>query len=317
MKTCPKIICLSDLTHAPHAREILRQAGEVVCCPPRRQAVESHLATCEAIYASLYLPLDEELFSQAPRLKVIATPSTGRDHIDLAGAAKRHIAVLSLKEERAFLDQITATAEMAWALLLACVRKLPASFDAAKQGRWARDEFRGMQLAGKTLGILGYGRLGTIVAQYACAFRMKVLACDIRTIDVPQVCQVDFDTLLAQSDILSLHVHLDETTRGIIGAAAFAKMKPGAVLVNTSRGAVIDEAALLANLLNGKVAAAGLDVIEGEWREDLIQHPLIQYARTHDNLVITPHLGGVTYDSQRMAFEFTAQKLADFLRNEA
>jgi len=219
-----------------------------------------------------------------------------------------------LRHDTEFLDSITATAELAWGLLLATVRRLPWAFDAAKAGHWARDGYRGHQLSGKTLGILGYGRLGRIVAEYGKAFRMRVIACDVREVKAADGVQmVDFDTLLRESDVLSLHIHLTEENRGIINAETFAKMKLGAVLVNTSRGAIIDEKAFLDALLSGRLGGAGVDVIEGEWDEDLSRHPLIRYANEHENLVISPHIGGVTHESQRMVYEHTVSKLVDYL----
>jgi D-3-phosphoglycerate dehydrogenase len=310
----PKLLCMADLSVSPAAREILRDATKLDEMPPDQDALLETIPDYDAYFASLHVRFDKGVFERAHRLRLIATPSTGTDHIDLDEAARRGIRVLTLKEETDFLDSVTSTAELAWGLLLAAVRKIPSSFDDAKQGHWARDKFRGHQLSGKTLGILGYGRLGRIVADYGKAFRMRVIACDLKPFDEPGVERVDFDTLLAESDVLSIHIHLTDENRGLISREAFGKMKPGIVLINTSRGAIIDEAALLGALETGKVGAAGLDVIEGEWRADLINHPLIGYAREHDNLVITPHLGGVTFEAQDMTLQFIARKLVGALR---
>jgi len=308
----PRVICAADLEHAPEARLALEQSFDVCYVPGDAEAIGAALAQAQAYYATLHARLTDAMMAAAPGLRAITTPSTGLDHLDLDAAAARGIAVLSLKDDRAFLDGITATAELTWALLLACSRQLPPAVEAARRGDWARDRFRGHQLAGKTCGILGCGRLGTMVAQYARAFRMEVIACDLEPVELSWVEQVSMDELLARSDVLSLHVHLTEANRGLLGATEFARLKPGAVLLNTSRGAIVDEAALLAALEDGRLAAAGLDVIEGEWRDDLADHPLIRYAASHANLVITPHVGGVTYESQALAFEAAARKLVDF-----
>jgi D-3-phosphoglycerate dehydrogenase len=257
---------------------------------------------------------DREVLDRATRLRVIATPSTGLDHLDLEAMRQRRVALISLRDDTEFLDQITATAEMAWCLLLAVVRRLPWAFQAAQLGVWARDRFRGHQLSGQTLGILGYGRLGRMMSDYGKAFRMRVLACDVRPVEPASgVEMVPFGRLLAESDVLSIHIHLTDANRGLINAAALARMKPGAVLLNTSRGAIVDEQALLAALESGRLAGAGLDVIEGEWRDDLARHPLIRYSLTHQNLVISPHVGGVTFESQSMAYSRIAEKLARHL----
>jgi len=190
-------------------------------------------------------------------------------------------------------------------------------------GHWRSERFCGIQLSRKTLGILGYGRLGKMSGEFGKAFRMRVLACDLQPIQdgthtsTEGIEQVDFDTLLRESDAITIHVHLTPENYHLISTDQFAKMKDGVFLINTSRGDIIDEQALLAALESGKVAAAGLDVIHDEWREDSRESPLVQYALEHDNLIITPHIGGCTHTSIADARIFAARKLADFLRGLA
>jgi D-3-phosphoglycerate dehydrogenase / 2-oxoglutarate reductase len=309
-----RILNMADLTASPDALGPLERLGEVVSLPASREALLEAVAGFDAYFASLVVRADAEVLERAGRLRAIATPSTGLDHIDLTEAARRGIAILSLKDDTEFLSRVTATAELAWGLLLAVVRRLPGATAAARRGDWARDRFRGRQLSGKTLGVLGYGRLGRMVARYGLAFGMRVLACDVRAVQPEAgVEMTSFDSLLRESDVLSVHVHLTEANRGLVSAGAIAKMKPGAVLLNTSRGAIVDESALLAALESGRLAGAGLDVIHGEWDADLANHPLIRYAAGHENLVITPHVGGVTHESQAMTLEHTARKLAAYL----
>jgi D-3-phosphoglycerate dehydrogenase len=253
------------------------------------------------------------VIAAAKKLRVIASPSTGPDHLDLRAADARGITLLSLKYDGEFLETITATAELAWALTLACLRRIPSAFDAAKRGEWAPDKFRGHQLSGRTFGILGYGRLGSTVGQYARAFRMRVLAHDIKDFQAEGIERVDKETLFRESDVVSLHVPLTAETTNLVDRKEFALMKPGAVIINTSRGAVLNDAALLEALETGRIAGAGLDVIHSEW-SPIARHPLIVYARKHDNLVIVPHLGNVTYESQEMCLRRTAEKLRDFIR---
>lgn len=309
-----RILNMQDISPMPDVLDPLKPLGEVVTEPPDEAILRRRLREFDAYIATLEVRLTAELIESAPRLKVVVTPSTGWDHIDLAHLRARGIGFLSLKEHTDFLDRVTCTAEMGWALLLAAVRRLPWSFDAAKRGDWARNRYRGYQLSGKTMGILGYGRLGRIMARQARGFAMRVIACDIKTV-TPEtgVAIVDFETLLRESDVLSVHVHMTEENVGLLGAREFAKMKPGAFLVNTSRGRVIDESALLEALESGRLGGAGLDVIDGEWRKDLAEHPLIAYARTHENLVISPHTGGVTYEAQRLTLEFMVEQLRRYL----
>jgi D-3-phosphoglycerate dehydrogenase len=304
-----------EIDHIPESLDALRGVAEVTTVPARTELLHQFLPDADAYLAGLAVRLTRDLIEKCPRLRVVATCSTGTDHLDLACLEQRGIPVISLKYDTDFLDRVTCTAEMAWGLLLAVVRRLPWSFDAAKQGVWARDRYRGHQLAGMTLGILGYGRLGRITAEYGKSFRMRVLACDVKPVTLADgIERVDFETLLRQSDVLSLHIHLTPENTGLINRDVFARMKKGAYLINTSRGAIIDEAAFLEALESGHLGGAGVDVIQGEWDPDLANHPLIRYARTHENLVISPHTGGMTIEAQRMTMTHTSEKLARFLR---
>lgn len=305
-----KALCMWDRTLGEDLCGRLPEVADVEWAPEDRQTLLDRIGDFDAYLATLHVRLDRQAIDRARRLKVVATPTTGLDHLDLDALKERGILLLSIKTEFGLLDQVTATAEMAWGLLLACVRKVPWAHGAAMRGQWVRDRFRGHQLSGMTLGILGVGRLGKMTAAYGNAFRMRVLGCDRQRINAPGVRMVDFDTLLRDSDVISIHIHLTPDNRHFINRAAFEKMKRGVIIINTSRGGIIDEAAFLEALQSGKVGGAGLDVIEGEWRPDLADHPLIRYARENENVVIVPHLGGVTWESQRMSFIFTANKLA-------
>ncbi len=307
----PILVCAADLGHLPDVRARLETVFTVRYVAPQPATLAAALANADAYYATLNCRLTAEFIAAAPRLRAIATPSTGLDHLDLDAARQHGIKVLSLKHERALLDQVTATAELAWALTLACARRLPAAFDAARQGQWARDALRGHQLAYKTFGVIGCGRLGAMVAQYARAFRMQVLGCDILPVQLDGVESVGLDELLARSDGVSLHIHLTPENRGLLNRDRLFRMKPGSFLINTSRGAIVDEAAVLEALDHGPLAAYGTDVIDGEWRDDLDRHPLVCAARSSERVVITPHIGGVTFESQSMAYGHVADMLID------
>lgn len=311
-----RILSMAETAASPAVLDGLRQVGEVVELPADQATLLHRISEFDAYVASLAVRADRAVLTRADRLKVIATSSTGLDHIDLAAAEARGIAIISLKDDIEFLQSVTATAELAWALVLAVVRKLPQAAAAASRGEWGRgrDKFRGRQLSGKTLGVLGYGRLGRMVADFGGAFRMRVLACDRKPIQpAPHVTMVDFDTLLHESDVLSIHIHLTEENRQLLSGGPIGRMKRGAILINTSRGAIVDEVALLNALTRGHLAGAGTDVIEGEWNANLADHPMLRYAREHDNLVITPHIGGVTHESQAMALAHTIEKLKQWL----
>jgi D-3-phosphoglycerate dehydrogenase / 2-oxoglutarate reductase len=257
------------------------------------------------------------LISRCERLRVVATGSTGTEHIDTRALEKAGIRFVSLKDDTEYLSGLSCPAEMAWALLLALLRRLPAAFESVKRGEWRREDYCGRQLRGLTLGILGFGRLGRMIKDFALGFHMRVLACDVVAFD-PEgtgVERVDLQTLLRESDALSVHIDLTQENYHFLDRRRMAAMKPGAVLINTSRGAVVDGDALLEALREGRLAGAALDVLEGEWRGDLAGHPLVQYAREHDNLIITPHLGETTREAHERALAHVIARLIACLRD--
>jgi len=310
------VICNDNLLPKDNMKSIFGDSIKVDFIEPEYDLLYNCIEKYDAYFASASIKTDRKLLEKAKRLKVIATPSTGTDHIDRKFAEEKEISIIDIAKEYDLLDSFSATAEMSWCLLLSLIRNLPSAFDEAKNGHWARQKYSGRQVLGKTIGILGYGRLGKMMAQIALGFRMNVIACDINPIEAPGVKPVDFDTLLRESDIITIHVHLSDETRNMFSDETFSKMKDGAIIINTSRGAIIDEQALLKSLKSGKIGGAGLDVIHGEWDTDLKNHPLIQYANAHTNLIISPHIGGSTTESIEGARIFTAKKLANYLKKE-
>jgi len=310
-----RLLNMIDLSDAPEALKILESSFEVTYSAPNQKLLRETIEHFDCFLTPLGVRSSAEVISRATRLKLIATPTTGTDHIDLSAAAAQGIAVFSLREDRELLNEITSTAELAWALLLAVVRRLPHAFESVKSGRWESAPHRGHQLSGKTLGVLGYGRLGQFVAEYGTAFRMAVLVCDNKShSNLPSgIKQVGFEDLLRGSDVLSIHIHLTEENRNLFDQRAFQMIKPGTVLINTSRGAIIDEGALLDSLRNGRLAAAGVDVMCGEERADIANHPLVQYARSHHNLVISPHIGGVTFEPLALVCRRMAERIVAFM----
>ena len=245
--------------------------------------------------------IDEQILAAAPLLKVIATPSTGSNHIDKEYCEKRGIRVISLKGSPV-IDQVYASSEFSFALLLAVMRKLPYAFDGVRAGLWrnAEERYRGVEFYGKTLGLIGYGRIGRNMSRYANALGMKIVAFDpyVTLVDNYATQLSSYQAVLSAADVVAVCVHLDESTRQMVNASWFAQMKTGSYFINSSRGEVIDEDALLAALKSGKLAAAGVDVISNEQQSDLRNHPLIVYARNNSNLVVTPHIAGLTVESE-------------------
>ncbi len=313
-----RVLILYPEAHLQPCFDELRRSFDAEIAAPEAFDLARALPGYDAYLASMACRVTPEMLAAAPRLRVIATPSTGTDHLPREEMAARGIRLISLRDYPEFLEKITSTAEHAWALLLALLRRIPAASRTAASGRWPRNAFLGHQLSGKTLGVVGYGRLGRMTARYGAAFGMRVLFCDT----APELAaeagcrRVSEAELLREADVVTLHIHLDEANRRWLNRDRLAAMRPGAVLVNTSRGGIVDEAALVDALNSGRLGGAALDVIDGEWDADLARHPLVRYAAAHDNLLLTPHCGGATVEAQQETLGFIARKLLEFLRED-
>ena len=250
---------------------------------------------CDALLCLLTDRIDARLLDRARRLRIVANMAVGTDNIDLAAAAARGVAVSNTP------DVLTdATADLAWALLLAAARRLAWADRYVRGGGftgWRPDVGIGLDVTGRTLGILGAGRIGRAVAERARGFRMEVLF-HSRSL----AGSVSKDELLARSDFLSLHAPLTPETRHWLGEAELRRMKKSAVLVNTARGALVDEAALVRALREGWIAAAGLDVFE---REPALARGLVDLP----NVVLAPHVGSATIATRDRMAEVAAANI--------
>lgn len=314
MPRLPNVLCVTDLSMVPDTLRWLQKEVELNYRPGMRSGVADIIGGYEAFWGHVDLKLDKHFFDRGVHLKVINTASTGTDHIDVVEARQRGIKILSITRDYGLLNRFSATAECAWMLLLNCYRHFRATTASVLEGRWQSQDFIGRQLRGGTLGVLGMGRLGRMTANFGRSFGMHVLGCDQRPFEAEGVERVDFETMLSASDAVSIHIHMTPDNFMLFDASTFARMKPGAVLVNTSRGDIVDEGALLAALESHRLAAYGTDVLHNEWRENMRTSPLVEYARTHSNVVITPHIGGLTHQSVIGAREFSARKLVHYLK---
>jgi D-3-phosphoglycerate dehydrogenase len=262
--------------------------------------------------ASMKVPIASEILGKAQRLKIIACATTGADHIDREELARRSIKIRTLREDRDFLLNLTPAAEHSWALLMACARKLPSAHAHVISGEWIRESFPGVMLRGKRIGIIGCGRIGTWMGRYAMAFGMQVMGCDPYVDPLPDGFEEgSLLEVMEMNDFISIHVHLSDETEGMISRECFEHVKPGAIFINTSRGGLVDEEALLEALRGGRLGGAGLDVLQGE--PDVRSNSLWAYARTHDNLILTPHCGGFSPDAVALVCAHTAKKIVEEL----
>ncbi len=248
-------------------------------------------------------PLPREVLARLPRLRMIASNGKVNAAIDMAAAQQQGIEVSGSGGTAA------GTVEMTWALILSAARGLPAENASLRSGGWQTGV--GTELAGRTLGVLGLGRIGSRVARVGAAFGMDVIAWSQNlTADAAEAAGarwVDRDTLLETADVVSIHLRLSDRTRGLVGADELARMKPTALLVNTSRGPIVDEAALVSALRADRLGGAGLDVFDTEPLP--ADHPL----RRLDNVVATPHIGYVTDRQYRRFFADAVAAISDWL----
>lgn len=281
------------------------------------QVFADHLFELEALAKRLHTfecvvlmrertPFPRALFEKLPNLRLLVTTGTRNAAIDLAAATEHKVQVCGTE----MLPY--PTAELTWGLILALFRHIPQEDRATRAGRWQTT--LGLGLKGKTLGLLGLGRLGSQVAQVGRAFGMTAIAWSQNLTEERAAAAgatlVAKEELFARADIVSIHLVLSQRSRGLVGAAELARMKPTAFLVNTSRGPIVDEAALVAALRDRRIAGAGIDVFEPEPLP--LSHPLIAL----DNVVITPHLGYVTEENYRLAFGHAVEDIRAFLAGE-
>lgn len=254
------------------------------------------LSDAAALIVRSATKVDADLLDHAGSLRIVARAGVGVDNIDIAEATRRGIAVFNTPEASTL-----AVAELTMALILDLVRHVAEADRSIRDGAWDRSALRGVELWGKTLGLVGAGRIGREVASRARAFGMIVLACDPYLDDCDGMELCSMERVLGESDVVSLHVPLTEETRHLLDHDALALMRPGSFLVNVSRGGIIDEAALAAALQSGRLAGAALDVYEHE------PLPADSPLRRAPHLVLTPHLGASTMEAQRRVAVETAE----------
>ncbi len=303
------------LNFSPEAIKGLEALGNVTLKDIEKSELTNALATYDVFWFRLKFRIEEKDFPVDTKTRFILCPVTGLDHIDLEACEKRGIQVLALKGEYEFLKEVRATAEHTMGLTLSLLRKVPQAVSSVNNSVWDRDLFKGQEIYGKKVGILGVGRLGTITAGFFKAFGASVYGYDIKDFDLSICNKVNsIEDLFSEVDILSVHVAYNQDTHHLVTADLLQKMKPSAMLINTARGGIIDSDALVSSLQNKKIAGAALDVIEDEYNTS--NNKLIAYAKQNDNLIITPHIGGNTYESFTKTELFLLRKLKKALTVE-
>jgi len=267
------------------------------------------LNTVDIFWFRLAYKINSTVLNENTRCKYFLSPVTGIDHIDEKLCASLNKEIICLRGETEFLKEVRATSEHTVLLTQMLMRRAYHAVVDTQKGLWRRDLFRGFELYKKQVGVIGLGRLGSIVADYFLAFGCEVTYYDVasRVPSDPAIKKVSLEELCEKSEIITLHIPLNESTVGIYDREFFISLKQKPYLINTSRGAIIDEAALLDALMTKKISGAAIDVLIGE--PEVKNNPLIKYAQSNSNLIITPHIGGNTYESFEKTEMFIAQKL--------
>lgn len=289
--------------------EMMKKSAEVVDMPGiSAEDLLLQIGDYDALIVRGRTKVTPAVFDAGKKLKVVGRAGIGVDNIDLAAAKSHGVTVVNSP-----VATTTTVAELTLGLMLSVVREIPRADASLKAGKWLKKEFEGAELSGKTLGVLGFGRIGAAVAKRAAAFDMKILGYD------PMVSEEDielrggqpasFKDLLAQSDMITMHLPLTADTRNMLNAAAFAKMKQGVYIVCAARGGVIDESALLDALNSGKVAGAGLDVFVAE-------PPGLTELVAHPRVVGTPHVGAQTVEAQSRAANDISEEVLTALNGQ-
>lgn len=314
MNFTPKVLIAEPGDFSEEAIKILQQNADVIISAITKDKLKDTLNNFDVMWMRLGFKIDESVLGEGARCKIIVTPVTGTDHIDEELCKKLGVEIISLKGETDFLKEVRATAELTIGMTITLMRNMIPAYTSVQKGEWNRDLYRGNELYEKKVGIIGIGRLGTIVAGYFRAFGAEVTGFDTR-MDFPSGISraKSMKELIENSDIVSVHVNYTKETENLLGEEEFSYFKEDSFLINTSRGGVIDETALLDVLDKGKIKGAALDVIRNEDAVNL-QNPLIQFSKKNSNLLIFPHIGGNTYESFEKTETFLARKLIERMK---
>lgn len=285
----------------------MKLIGDVILIETEKKDLKNILANNNIFWFRLKFKIEKEDIPEKPECKFIICPATGLDHIDLEACKEKGIKVLGLKGETDFLQRVRATAELTIGLTIALIRKIPEAVNDVNSFNWRRDYFKGYEIFEKKVGIIGVGRLGKITARYFKAFGAEVYGYDILSFDESICEKKTIEEIFSSCDIISIHLAYNASTHHLIDQVLLNKMKPNGILINTSRGGVINSKDLLIALKEKKIAGAALDVLEDEY--DIANSELIAYSSKNNNLIITPHIGGNTYESFEKTELFMVEKL--------
>ncbi len=282
-------IFLYEESGKQEVRELLKNKKiDTIICNPNQQTYK----------------IDKDLL-QGTSVKLINTCSTGMNHIDVEYCSENNITIYSLTKDMELINQLPSTSELAFGLMLSLLRKIPQGNTHVSKYNWDYTQFMGRQVKDLKIGIVGYGRLGKMMYNYCKAFQADVMVYD------PYVRNIGCETLeemAAKADVISLHVHVTDETKYMVNKKLLGYMKKNSYIVNTSRGEIVNEIDIVNALRRGDLSGYGTDVIENEF-DDLTESPIIKAMNNGQNIIVTPHVGGMTIEGQSKAYKWAIDKL--------
>lgn len=305
-----RILCPTPQAFSTEGIEYASQYSDLILKDMNQREFDKSAIEFDAVMIRFNINITDLVIGKHSKIKAIICPTTGLDHIDLELCNKNCVKVYHLNGENAFLNGITSTAELTIALMLSFVRYINQASEAVLRKEWDFDNFRGRELQDKTIGIVGLGRLGNIVAGICSAMLMNVVFYDVdpNRQFKKGIRKNSLEDLLKISDFVTLHIPLNEDTFHLISHRQLNLMKISSILINTSRGAIIDSKALYDALITKQISGAALDVVENEPMIQEESNILIEYAKKNKNLLITPHIGGSTMEAVAKTDMFVLNK---------
>lgn len=306
-----KILIAENKDFSKEALKILESIEdvEIISKNLNKEELKKYAKDVDVIWIRLKNYIDKEILENT-KIKYIVTATTGLNCIDLQYTKKKKIKVLSLKGEEKFLQNVRATPEFTITCILALLRNIKNASNAVDDYNWNRDYFKGNEIYGKTIGIIGYGRVGRIVAGYLKCFGANILVCEKKEKRMPKyIKKVTLEEIFKESDIVTLHVNYEEENINMINKKLFNLIDKPIYFINTARGELVNEQDLIQAIKENKVIKAAVDVLNHEARNKIKNNKLLKFAIDSNRVLITPHLGGCTKESMEKTEVFMANKL--------
>tara|TARA_Y100001970_G_scaffold149443_1_gene183371 strand:+ start:11878 stop:12837 length:960 start_codon:yes stop_codon:yes gene_type:complete len=309
-------LVITPIQHIPNVLNNLKKISKVkILKDPRKLDLKKIINKYDIIFTNpnkSKVFLGKDLLSLSKKLKIICTASTGTNHIDLKYCDENNIKIISLRNEKKIIKKISSTAELAFLLSLLMLRNIPEANKSVFRGEWDYEKFIGRQLNEVTIGVIGYGRLGKIITKYFKTFGSKIIIYDpYLNINDNKIKQTNnIQDLLKTADIITIHIHADKKNTNFIDSNKLIQMKKNVIIINTSRGEVIDEKALVQFLKKNKLAKIATDVLLNE-QTNRNKSLLLKYSFKSNQVFITPHIGGMTNKAQEIAYNHIVNLLAN------